>query len=177
MNILVVDIETTDFLNRGGLIVEVGIVKLNLLTGEVEKIYDQLVKEEGFNDDHKHSWIFKNSSLTWEEVNNARPLDVNTLKNIFSNYPATAYNKRFDFDFLSSRGIIIKELDCPMKLMTPICKINGPYGFKWPKVQEAYDFLFPNNDYTEEHRGLDDAHHEAKIVHWLHKQGYFKVVQ
>jgi DNA polymerase-3 subunit epsilon len=56
-----------------------------------------------------------------------------------------------------------------------VCKIPGNYGkYKWPKVEEAYDFFFPNNNYVEKHRGADDAFHEADIVYELHKIGLFK---
>jgi DNA polymerase III epsilon subunit-like protein len=30
----------------------------------------------------------------------------------------------------------------PMKMSTDLCKIPGPYGFKWPKLGEAYRFFF-----------------------------------
>ena len=142
--IAIVDIETTDFLNNGGLIVEIGIVELNLETGEVKTLYDELVKEESFGEYHKNSWIFSNSNLTYDEVLKANPIDYNKIQDILNKYSATAYNKRFDFDFLKSRGFVIKELPCPMKALTPILKLPGNYGYKWPKVQEAWDILFPN---------------------------------
>jgi len=175
MKIAVADIETTGFLNNGGLIVEVGIILLDLDTGETEHIYNELVREDGFNEEHKESWIFDNSDLTHEEVMDAKPLDKEKIQEIFDRYPATAYNKAFDFDFLRSRGLIINDLPCPMLLSTDICKItskNG-YGNKWPKVQEAWDFFFPDADYIEAHRGADDAEHEALIVYELYKRGVF----
>jgi DNA polymerase III epsilon subunit-like protein len=39
---------------------------------------------------------------------------------------------------------------CTMKLSTNICKIDGPYGYKWPKLEELHNFLFK--------RGFDSAH-------------------
>ena len=169
--IAIVDIETTDFLNQGGLIVEVGIVELDLETGEVKTLYDELIREESFGEAHKDAWIFSNSSLTYEEVLAAKPIDRDAIQEILNKYSATAYNKRFDFDFLKSRGIEAKELPCPMKALTPILKLPGNYGYKWPKVQEAWDILFPSIPYIEEHRGADDARHEAKLVYHLHKSG------
>ena len=41
MEILIIDIETTGFLQKGGKIVEVGISKLNLNEGKVEVIFDK----------------------------------------------------------------------------------------------------------------------------------------
>lgn len=95
---------------------------------------------------------------------------------IFDKYPATAYNKSFDFGFLRDRGLKINDLPCPMMLSTGICKIpfaNGS-GTKWPTVEEAWGFFFPGVDYSEKHRGTHDAEHEALIVHELYKRGIFK---
>ncbi|MFH0808709.1 MAG: single-stranded-DNA-specific exonuclease RecJ [archaeon] len=175
MKIAVVDIETTGFLNKGGLIVEVGIILLDLETGGTECLYNELIKEEGFGEEHRDSWIFDNSDLMYEEVMGANPLDKEKIQKIFNEYPATAFNKAFDFDFLRSRDLVISDLPCPMLLATDICKItskNG-YGNKWPKVQEAWDFFFPNTDYIETHRGADDAEHEALIVYELYNLGVF----
>lgn len=173
--ILIVDIETTGFLKEQGLIVEVGIVKLNLDTGTGKLIYDTLVKEQGFSHIHKNAWIFQNSDLSYEEIINASPLDIPTIQQIFNGYLATAYNKRFDFDFLIDRGLIIRELNCPMKMCTPLCKLPGNFGYKYPTVQEAYDFFFEENDYIEKHRAGDDALHESQIVWELYKMGKFPV--
>ncbi len=175
MKIAVVDIETTGFLNKGGLIVEVGIILLDLENGETECLYDELIREEDFSKEHKDSWIFENSDLKYKDVLEANSLNIEKIQEILDKYPATAYNKKFDFDFLRSRGLIINDLPCPMLLATNICKINATnkYGYKWPKVQEAWNFFFPDTDYIEGHRGADDAKHEALIVYELYKRGIF----
>lgn len=177
MKIAVIDIETTGFLKDGGLILEVGIAELNLETGEVVPIYEELVKESTFSMEHYDSWIFKNSSLTWREINIlGKPLDTQTIQKIIDKYPCTAYNKSFDFDFLRNRGLVInKELPCPMLALTDVMKLPGNYGYKWPKVTEAHAYLFPNKKYFEEHRGCSDAVDEAKIIHEMYKRGLYKV--
>lgn len=172
--IAVVDIETTGFLNQGGLILEIGIVELDLDNGNTKIIYNELVREEEFGQKHENSWIFKNSDLTYKEMSNAQPIDTKAIQSIFNKYRVTAYNKKFDFDFLKDRGFIINELYCPMLFATKVCKIPGYCrSWKWPKVQEAWDFLFGKTDYVEEHRGADDALHEAKIVYKLYKEHEF----
>jgi DNA polymerase-3 subunit epsilon len=35
---------------------------------------------------------------------------------------------------------------------------------KWPKVEEAWEYFFPDTKYIEAHRALDDAQHEALIA-------------
>jgi DNA polymerase-3 subunit epsilon len=44
---------------------------------------------------------------------------------------------------------------------------------KWPKVEEAWEYFFPDIKYIEAHRALDDAQHEALIAHELYKLGKF----
>lgn len=181
--IAVIDIETTDFLRYGGLIVEVGIVELNLRDGSTNIIYNEIVKEESFCHNHRNSWIFNNSTLKFDSILNGNPLDTNTIQNFIDEYNVTAYNKAFDFEFLNSRGVSIKnELDCPMLLMTPICKIppktvitGRVKDYKWPSFQECWDFIFPNSGYREAHRAADDAKHEAIVVYELVKRGILKI--
>jgi len=172
--ILVVDIETTGLKPKKDLIVEIGIVELDLETGNKKIVYNKLVKEESFGEQHSDSWVFNNSDLKYDDVLNASELNIEEIQQIMNDNLVTAYNKSFDFGFLKSRGLIITELPCPMMLMTPICKLPGNFGnYKWPSVQEAWDFLFKETDYVELHRGADDALHEADIVYELYKRGVF----
>ena len=183
--ILVLDIETTGFLKQGGSIVEIGIVELDLDNGEINEVYSSLCKEDIFNErhqEHPYGWIFNNSDLKFKEVMKASEFAIvkNQVQTILDKYPlgCTAFNNFFDFGFLRDRGLLIKGLPCPMQLSTPICKLpkrNGYNGYKWPKVEEAFDHFFPDNDYTEKHRGADDAYHEAQIVYELYKMGIFKI--
>jgi DNA polymerase III epsilon subunit-like protein len=181
--ILIIDIETTDFLQRGGKIVEVGIVELNLSNGEKKIIYDKVCHEKGITKEEvEKAWIIENSSLTLEEIRNSKPLHVlqPEIQELINSYHhgATAFNNAFDFGFLENRGFTFpKKLPCPMKLSTDLCKLpkqNG-YGYKWPKVEEAHKFFFGNVGYVEAHRGADDAFHEADIVYELYKRGIFKL--
>ena len=76
--ILVVDIETTGFLNQGGKIVEIGIVKLDLDNGNITPAFSSLINEDGFNIKHtqgKFGWIFKNSDLEFADVMQAPSLE------------------------------------------------------------------------------------------------------
>lgn len=181
MNILIIDIETTNFLQRGGKIVEVGIVELNLETGEKRILFDHICHEAGLTEKEvSESWIVNNSDLTIDDIRHSFSFFnyEKQIQEIINKYPlgATAYNNKFDFDFLESRGIIIPvKLGCPMKLSTNICKLPGRMGYKWPKVEEAYNFFFPEREYVEKHRGADDALHEAEIVKELYDRGVFKI--
>ena len=107
MKIAVVDIETSGFQNQGGLIVEVGIVGLDLMTGEITEEFGTVVRESSFDErhgQHPFGWIFGNSTLTLEEVLAAVSFDsvAPAIQQILNKYDgATAFNKSFDFGFLN----------------------------------------------------------------------------
>ncbi len=201
--ILVLDIETTGFqyqksdkiingkryVSPGGCIVEIGIVKLNLETGHINAIFDSLCREKRLNALHlqePYGWIFENSDLTPEELRKAPMLDdiAIEVQTIINDFPLgiTAFNKKFDFPYLESRGFTFPNiLECPMMLSKDIVKAKfkndkkGTGANKFPSVEEAYKFFFPESTYIEQHRGADDAVHEAEIVYELYKRGVFKV--
>jgi DNA polymerase III subunit epsilon len=149
--ILVVDIETTGFLDEGGKIVEIGIVKLDLENGKILPAFDSLIKEPGFDINHTKEpfgWIFKNSSITYEEVLFAPSLESkrDIIQGLFDECPATAYNKEFDFGFLQNRGFEIHELLCPMWIADPILDLKDDddgdrYINKWPSMEDVYKYL------------------------------------
>lgn len=99
------------------------------------------------------------------------------IQEILNRYSLTAYNTSFDFDFMESRGFVIKK-DIPdiMAVAKEACKIIYPKGgYKNPKMQEAWDNIFPNTNYAEKHRAVDDAIHEAKILFEMYKRGIYKI--
>lgn len=176
--ILVIDIETTGFVPSKDFIVEVGLLKLNLETGEVTKLIDTVCKEKGMTREMiEKSWIVKNSSLTVDQVRYAPSFSslIAGLKELCSLYPITAFNRKFDIGFLNARGIETPIFyPCPMLSLTPIMKIpkKSGVGHKWPSVEEAWEYFFPADqcgEYLEAHRGYDDALDESSIIHELHK--------
>ncbi len=175
--IAVIDIEASGFIPTKDVILEVGIALLDLKNGNIKEIYNELVREARFNESLHDSWIFNNSDMRVEDILKAKPLDLVSLQKIFNKYQATAFNKGFDLGFLRDRGLIINDLPCPMLLATNDCKLPGRFGnYKWPSVQEAWNFYFGRNTkYIETHRGLDDAMHEAKIIYKQFQNGLFKV--
>jgi len=54
-----------------------------------------------------------------------------------------------------------------MQLMTPICKLPSQrQTFKWPKLQEAYNFCF-KEDFKGAHDALSDVRATARVLRWL----------
>lgn len=182
--ILIVDIETTGLSPRSGFIVEVGIVALDLETGECKVVFDSVCREEGMTIKDREAWIFLNTDLSVDEVRDAQDFtkirpDIQT---IIDAYPlgVTAYNRAFDFSFLESRGVRINaKLPCPMELSAPVVGLPSAHPshgkYKWPKVEEAWAYFFPHENYVELHRGADDAKHEALIVYELYKRNLYSV--
>lgn len=174
-HILVLDIETTGFLTQGGKIVEIGIVDLDLNDGSVNDVFHSICREEGMTAKDRDAWIFSNSSLKIEDVRNAPLLEdlKHDIQMLFDDYQVTAFNRNFDIPFLESRGFQFKRLaPCPMLVA---CEVMQLPNMKWPKVTEAMPYFFPGEEYNEEHRGLQDARDEARIVYELFKRGVYKV--
>jgi DNA polymerase-3 subunit epsilon len=166
--IAVIDIETTGLEERRDFILEIGICELNLVNGQCRKLFDQVVYERGFTEKYQDSWIFYHSTLAFEDVMNASPLQSyqEQIQQILYKYPITAYKSDFDIGFLKSRGFIFsRELADPMILATNVLKIPHPiHVYKYPSAEEAWRYYWPDRPYVEQHRAYDDAMHEALIV-------------
>lgn len=167
--ILIVDLETTHLQPQRGSIVEVGIVALDIITGEREILMDSVCYQTGITKANcDDSWIVKNSSLTTEDIRQSTNFSKLGLQELINQYPRgiTAFNNGFDFKHLKQAGIFLpKELPCIMKVLTQeVGALNSAGRVKWPTVDEAWQHFFPGTDYLETHRGGDDAYHEAAIA-------------
>lgn len=64
---------------------------------------------------------------------------------------------------------------CTMKAATPICKIrkkDGKTGFKWPKLEEAYEFFY-NEKFEGAHSAIVDIKATRRVFHTLVNLGAF----
>ncbi len=180
-SIIVVDIETTGLDYEEDCIVEIGICKLDLDSGECGELFNQLIRERSFSSQYQNAWIFRNSDLKYRDILNAKPLKVykKELQKIFKDYPATAYKKRFDFDFLEDRGFRIRELPCLMDSATSILKlppiIPGTL-YKYPSEEETSNYFFPDEEIFKKHRAYHDAHRGALIAYEMYKRNKWKPV-
>lgn len=171
--VYVLDIETTAFKPHLGAIVEIGVASLDMVSGEIKPVYHAFVKDEAAI--YEKAWIFSNSDLKVAEVTEKGvPIKevVTKLNELFKGAKVTAFNKDFDFPWLTSRGVIIEgEYPCIMKdIMTPMMKLVGKNGkTKWPSVVEAIEHF--KIKITEPHRALGDALIEATILRCAEKIG------
>lgn len=170
MKILVVDIETTGFKHHSDAIVEIGIALVDTDTKEVELVFDKVVRDKKFKPvEHRYAWIFQNTTLTFEEVENANTLESfhDEIQEWFNKYKMTAYNKAFDVRFLNAAGFKMDEVKCLMNTATQYSQYRTKTGkVKKPKVDEIYNqfFVKEGDEYVEKHRAGADALDEAKIL-------------
>lgn len=59
-----------------------------------------------------------------------------------------------------------KPTFCTMRNATDICCIPGPYGFKWPRLGEAYQFAF-NERLENAHNAMNDLRATLRLYNWL----------
>lgn len=180
-SIYVIDIETDHLFPEYGSIVEIGIARYNYVSGIIYPVFNSVVRE--MKHINEEAWIFQNSDLNFVDVYSAKPLDQfrNVLQKLFLQGYFTAFNQKFDFGWLESRGFKIpNKFPDPMVALTPIMKLKQKKsnywatGYKWPTVEEACYFLF-DEKIKENHRAYDDAHIEACIVREMMVKGYFLI--
>jgi len=89
-----------------------------------------------------------------------------------------AHNMSFDekivgAEFLRNRmqdSTSTKKKICTMQSTTNFCAINGPYGFKWPKLSELHYKLF-RMGFEEAHNAAVDINATAKCLWELRRLG------
>lgn len=182
MIIAVADIETTSIKPEDGNIIEIGVCELNLDTGEILTLFDQIVKEHDF-DPVTDAWIYDNSDLTQQEVERKgiNPFDFkDDLQKIFNKYLCAAFSQHFDFSWLEHRGWKIPNVGPDMMhvatnyfrvIKNKITHTSSSVYVKRLSVQECLELL--NIPEVEKHRAYSDCVQEAKIYYELHKRGAF----
>ncbi len=60
----------------------------------------------------------------------------------------------------------LNEIDkfCTMFKSTPILKLPGKSGYKWPKLEEAYRLLIDENGFKKAHRAASDVEACRKVM-------------
>lgn len=94
-----------------------------------------------------------------------------------SNY-LVAHNISFDekivgAEFLRNKmtnSVAAMNKICTMEKSTNYCKIDGPYGFKWPKLSELHQKLF-GKGFEESHNAAVDINATAKCFWQMRKLG------
>lgn len=95
-----------------------------------------------------------------------------------------AHNMAFDEKIIGAELIRLrlenildgKEKICTMESSVDLCKIEGPYGYKWPKLEELHQQLF-NVNFDGAHDALADIQATAKCFWELIKNQTFNEIQ
>jgi len=140
---------------------------------------DYIIKPEGFIIPSDASIVHK--ITTERAIKEGQPLFK--VLNVFQSFIdqasyLVAHNMSFDekiigAEFLRSKmpnSIEGKRKICTMQSTTDFCAINGPYGYKWPKLSELHYKLF-KTDFEESHNAAVDIHTTAKCFWELKKLG------
>jgi DNA polymerase III epsilon subunit-like protein len=113
-------------------------------------------------------------------------VDLLTILKVFSSSVngcglLVAHNYSYDYNIMGSEllrnglenSLYEKEHICTMNASTDFCKIPGPYGYKWPKLEELYDILFRES--FNAHDALDDIRATARSFWELFNKRLIKI--
>jgi DNA polymerase III epsilon subunit-like protein len=138
---------------------------------------DFIIKPEGFRipteSSQVHGITNERAIREGQEISSVL-LEFNTLMRQASYL--VAHNMSFDekivgAEFLRNgmqNYITSKNRICTMEKTTNFCAIQGPYGYKWPKLSELYFKLFQSN-FEEAHNAAADIKATAKCFWELKK--------
>lgn len=145
--------------------------------------FSALIKPDGWTVPTEKFWIENGYSQAESE---ARGLPIKycieelILK--INQYPyLIAHNMSFDKMIIAAEMYRLglesckrPKLICTKEASTAYCKIAGPYGFKWPKLEELYKHLF-GKSFEGAHDALNDVRACADCFFELKSRGVIKL--
>ena len=189
-SIYVIDIETTGLQGYPkDLVIEIAICEVNLIQKKVSTRFNSLVGHDTTQWDSlkKNAWIFDNSDITLELVQEAKSQQKVALEvqKILSGKIVTSYSTNFDFaGFLfyppwSLESVVQEVFDCIMLSSANYCKIESEFGnYKFLTLAEAYNIICEGKSTlikVQTHRALDDALMASYILLELVRQGHINI--
>ena len=140
---------------------------------------NEIIKPNGFTIPNEASKVHGITS----EIANQRGSKIGDVLELFSIHlkrakVVVAHNMAYDEKIIGSELIRLgfentvdsKEKICTMISTVDLCKIDGPFGYKWPKLEELHRFLF-KHDFDGAHDALADIQATAKCFWELKKRG------
>lgn len=204
MDIYVLDIETTglDGYPKDH-IVEISIMRANLLKQKIEQVYHSVIHYDvsSWDESILDSWIFKKGIISIDEIKEAKK-DLATVagevRKLLSNKFVAAYNNAFDFNkFLKHEPWNInaeknRSKIAPCIMLTASEYIKVPSKYKKRKIirltaakkyllKENTECIKNNKDLEKElaqygeHRANYDAFYAACILLELYRKGKYRV--
>jgi DNA polymerase III alpha subunit (gram-positive type) len=138
---------------------------------------DYIIKPEGFEIPADSSRI--HGITTSRAIAEGLPLQVVLLEFndlVMKSEFIVAHNISFDEKIIGAEFLRngmpdvlqLKKKICTMHSTTDFCKLNGPYGYKWPKLSELHQKLF-GVGFNEAHNAAVDITATAKCFWELRK--------
>lgn len=153
--------------------------------GKLFKSFQSLVKPDGW-EVPKEEFFIKNNMSTERCELEGRPIkpmleqfliELNACKYLL------AHNMNFDLPVTASEMYRLgfqaqnkPQKICTMQSTTDICRLPGPYGFKWPSLQELHKFLF-GCDFEGAHDASDDVTATAKCFFELKRRNLLVITE
>ncbi|HMU99202.1 MAG TPA: 3'-5' exonuclease [Chitinophagales bacterium] len=140
---------------------------------------DYIIKPEGFTIPIEASNVH---GITTEIANNKGQNLEQVLEDfnqfVVESHYLVAHNMAFDEKIMGAEflrkdienNIIYRKKICTMLASRNFCAIEGPYGYKWPKLAELYYKLFQTN-FDNAHDASADISATAKCFWELRKKG------
>lgn len=153
--------------------------------GKLFKSFQSLVKPDGW-EVPKEEFFIKNNMSTERCEKDGRPIKPmleQFLNELEGCKYLLAHNMNFDLPVTASEmyrlGFQAKNKPqkiCTMQSTTDICQLPGPYGFKWPSLQELHQFLF-KCDFQGAHDASDDVTATAKCFFELKRRNLLVITE
>ena len=150
--------------------------------GDLLEEHEHVIKPIGFTIPSQASAVHKITTEKALEIG----VDLLTILKAFSSSVNScgllvAHNYSYDYNIMGAEllrnglenSLKGKEHICTMKSSTEFCKIPGPRGYKWPKLEELYDILFSES--FNAHDALDDIKATARCFWELEKKKVIKI--
>jgi DNA polymerase-3 subunit epsilon len=147
--------------------------------GSEQKSAEYIIKPQGFVIPREASRIHGISN----EVANRQGVELGpVLEEIIADLAQArvlvAHNMDFDekivgaefFRWGQPNHLAKKKKVCTMKSATDFCQLPGPYGYKWPRLEELYKRLF-EEDFVNGHQALADVRACARCYFELRRLG------
>ncbi len=141
--------------------------------------YNELIKPDGWTVPTEKFWIENGFS---QEESMAKGLPIRAaLDKFLTDYNScrvlVAHNINYDHNVLGAELIRAgmkadhkNRQICTMTESTDLCKIPGPYGFKWPRLEELHKYLF-GEIFDNAHDALADVRATARCLFELRRRG------
>ena len=130
----------------------------------VHNISIETAQKVGLSEDHV-CW------LLLELINHADTLVAHNYQ--FDSQILAAMLFRNGHDDMAAELVKGKKSFCTMQRTTNLCRLPGPYGFKWPKLVELHQFLF-NEGFVGAHDAMFDIKATMKCYYELKRKGHIK---